>query len=143
MYPATFFKLHFWKKIICRFYHFWVLKSDFCELYGFSKICLLSSEKEQKIKREENEKKKMRKRGVEGGGTSTGWKLLWQPGEYLPGVGSFFATAVYYFGFLRAGEGPKNRKENHGFHFFFVCNAAKQEIIKKVCPKLAIERIWK
>jgi hypothetical protein len=51
-------------------------KSDFCELYGFSKICLISSEKEQKIKREENEKKKMRKRGVEGGGTSTGWKLL-------------------------------------------------------------------
>ncbi len=47
-------------------------KSDFCELYGFSKICLISSEKEQKIKREENEKKKMRKRGVEGRGTSTG-----------------------------------------------------------------------
>jgi hypothetical protein len=51
-------------------------KSDFFELYGFFKVCLISSEKEQKIKREENEKKKMRKRGVEGGGTSTGWKLL-------------------------------------------------------------------
>jgi hypothetical protein len=56
-------------------------KSDFFEVYGSFKICVISSEKEQKKRGKRKKKmrkrrKKMRKRGVEGGGTSTVWKVL-------------------------------------------------------------------